>query len=289
MLEDFDLDSEHPGILAPVKERPIVPLLIGVVALLAIGAAVWWFAIRPRPQQVAVTAPTAVAAAPAAQPPAGIQPLCGSGGNANASLPALDESDALAKKSGASLSANPRVAAWLATDDVIRNFVVAVDTIVGGATPAPRLVRMRPAGAFRVREARDGLFIDPRSFERYAPIADAVDSIDPQSAAAVCGTLKPRMVDAYRELGRDGSLDVSLERAIVALLRTPTIGPDTRVVPKGGTYAFEDPALEELTPAQKQLARMGPRNARMIQDKLRQIAVAIGIPEDRLPSTAGGI
>ena len=288
MLEDFDLDTEHPGVLAPVKQQPIVPLLIALVALLALGVAVWWFVTRPHPQQVAATT-TPKPAAPASPTPAGIQPLCPSTDSTNASLPALDDSDAFAKKSGASLSANPRVAAWLATDDVIRNFVVAVDTIAGGATPAPRMVRMRPAGGFRVREARDGLFIDPRSFERYAPIADAVNSIDPQSAAGVCGTLKPRMVDAYTELGRDGSFDVSLERAIVALLRTPTIGPDTRVVPNGGTYAFEDPALEELTPAQKQLARMGPRNARMIQDKLRQIAVAIGIPEDRLPPIAGGI
>ena len=44
-----------------------------------------------------------------------------------------------------------------------------------------------------------------------------------------------------------------------------------------------DAALENLTPAQGHLARMGVRNARVIQDKLRQIALAIGIPRDRLP------
>jgi hypothetical protein len=76
---------------------------------------------------------------------------------------------------------------------------------------------------------------------------------------------------------------VALERAIVALLRTPIAGPDTKLVPKGASYAFEDEALENLTAAQKQLARMGPRNARIIQDKLRQVALAIGIPADRLP------
>jgi hypothetical protein len=69
----------------------------------------------------------------------------------------------------------------------------------------------------------------------------------------------------------------------VELLRTPPVGEDTRIVPHGASYAFEDEALEKLTPAQKQLARMGPRNARVIQDKLRQIALAIGIPSDRLP------
>jgi hypothetical protein len=181
------------------------------------------------------------------------------------------------------LSAHPRVAAWLATDNSIRNFVVAVDNIASGATPAARMRALRPTGAFRVREARGGLFIDPRSFERYGPVADAVDSLNPQTAAQVCGTLKPRLVDAYGELGREGTFDAALERAIVALLRAPAAGPDTRLVPHGVSYAFEDAALEGLTPAQKQLARMGPRNVRIIQDKLRQIALAIGIPADRLP------
>jgi hypothetical protein len=287
MLDDFDIDKEPSG-SAPspfLRERgPLVPVLIGLVVLLAAGAAVWFFLMRPRPEQAAAApAPKPAVAAATATAPAGIQPLCGATGTEAASLPPLDESDAFAKKSATGVSAHPRVAAWLATDNVIRKFVVAVDSIASGATPASRMPALRPTGTFQVRDARNGLFIDARSFERYGPIADAVGSIDPRSAAELCGTLKPRLADAYAELGRDGSFDVALERAIVALLQTPAAGPDTRVVPAGATYAFEDEALEKLTPAQKQLARMGPRNVRIIQDKLRQIALTIGIPADRLP------
>jgi hypothetical protein len=284
MLEDFDLDknpfpAEAVGVSS--ERRWVVPVLIGIVVLLAAGAAVWYFLSRQQPaQSTTAAAPKPAAAAPA---PAGIQPLCNATSTDPTALPPLNDSDAFAKKSATGVSAHPRVAAWLATDNVIRNFVVAVDNIASGATPAARMRALRPSGAFRVREARDGLFIDARSFERYAPIADAVDSIDPQSAAQLCGTLKPRLADAYAELGREGSFDVALERAIVTLLRTPAVGPETRVVPAGASYAFEDETLEHLTPAQKQLARMGPRNARLIQDKLRQVALAIGIPAERLP------
>ena len=125
--------------------------------------------------------------------------------------------------------------------------------------------------------------MNPRSYERYGPIADAVDSVDAQAAARLCATLKPRLDEAYGELGRDGSFAVTLERAIVALLRVPALDGNVRLVPRGVAYGFEDEALESLTPAQKHLARMGPRNVRVIQDKLRQIALAIGIPGDRLP------
>ena len=47
-----------------------------------------------------------------------------------------------------------------------------------------------------------------------------------------------------------------------------------------------DPALENLAPAQKQLMRMGPRNTKIIQAKLREIATALGIDANRLPPPA---
>jgi hypothetical protein len=284
MLEDFDFEKEPAPLAAhhvTRQRRSLSPFLIALGLLLAAAAAVWFYMMRPRPEEPAAAAPQPKPATAAAAPTA-IPPLCRMA-TSDAAVPALNDSDAFAKKSAAGLSTHPRVAAWLATDNVIRSFVVAVDNIASGATPAPRMRALRPAGGFRVRETRGATFIDPRSFERYRPVADAVESLDPRSAAELCGTLKPRLVEAYAELGRGGSFDVVLERAIVELLRTPPVGEDTRIVPHGASYAFEDEALEKLTPAQKQLARMGPRNARVIQDKLRQIALAIGIPSDRLP------
>ena len=54
--------------------------------------------------------------------------------------------------------------------------------------------------------------------------------------------------------------------------------------PKGIGYAFADERLEGLTAAQKQLLRTGPRNVRIIKERLRRIALALGIPADQLPS-----
>ena len=46
------------------------------------------------------------------------------------------------------------------------------------------------------------------------------------------------------------------------------------------------PALERLSSAQKLILRTGPDNARRIQDKLRAIALALGVPGRLLPETA---
>ena len=75
-----------------------------------------------------------------------------------------------------------------------------------------------------------------------------------------------------------------LEKAIVSLLSTPMPSEDLAVHPRGAVvYSYADEGLESLTGAQKHLIRMGPRNARLVKDKLREIAVALGIPAERLP------
>jgi len=40
-------------------------------------------------------------------------------------------------------------------------------------------------------------------------------------------------------------------------------------------YEFADPNLESLADAQKQLLRMGPANAKLVTDKLREIEAAL--------------
>jgi len=55
----------------------------------------------------------------------------------------------------------------------------------------------------------------------------------------------------------------------------------------GTKYVFGGQVLgQALSAAQKQLLRMGPQNVRMVQNKLREIAAALGIPASKLPPAA---
>jgi hypothetical protein len=199
-------------------------------------------------------------------------------------LPPLDESDAPIRARVSALSPHPPVAAWLATEGLARNFTVVVANIAEGEGPAVHLTRLRPSSRFQVIERNGEMVIDPRSYERYTPVASAVAAINPADAARLYSTLKPLLEEAHRELGYGGtSFDVTLERAIVRLLETPVPRDPVPVVPHGIGYAFEERRLEKLSPAQKHLLRFGPRNAQTVQHALRNIAVALGIPEERLP------
>jgi hypothetical protein len=213
------------------------------------------------------------------------QPL---GSNAAAvDLPPLDQSDALVRELVTKISSHPRIAAWLATDGLIRNFAVAMTNVADGHTPARALQSVRPASGFRVVERGGDLFVDLRGYERYDGLAAAVASLDPAGASRLYATLKPRIEEAYGDLGRGGTpVDRTLERAIVLLLQTPVLDDPARlrVEPHGIGYAFADPEVENLSAAQKQLLRMGPHNVRTVKSSLRALALALGIPEQRLPT-----
>jgi hypothetical protein len=283
MDEPSDLElHRNPSAARPAMRPSVRPigLWIAVTALaLAAGGAFYVaFGRRPRPVSTAVVvaAPT-----PAAKQPA--QPL--GGRSERVSLPALDASDTFVKTLVQALSESPAVMTWLSTKGLIRNFTVVVANIADGVTPAAHLKVLRPSGSFRTIEGNRHSFVDPRGYGRYSTIADAIASVDPARAAKLYATLKPRIEEAHRELGSpDASFDRTLERAIVVLLKTPIVTDAIRLKPKGIGYAFADVRLESLTAAQKQLLRMGPRNVRIVKERLRWIAMALGIPPDHLPA-----
>lgn len=273
---DYELQKE-PEIARPPASRPpsIAPWVIGaVLAAVAIGAFVYFRGGGDAPAQTGVTATDAPVAPPA---PLGVdvEPI---------DLPPLDESDVLVRQLVRALSSHPTIVAWLTTDGLIRNFTVVVENIAAGRTPSRHLRVLKPKGPFAVVDADGSAVIDPRSYNRYNDIAAAVSSVDPDGAAKLYSTLKPRIEDAWAEIG-NGPFDRALETAIVRLLEAPAVGGEVAVVPgRGALYNFNDSRIERLTQAQKQLVRMGPRNVRAIQSSLRNIALALGIPRERLPA-----
>jgi hypothetical protein len=278
-LPDFELhktpDESSPATLSPT--RP-VGLWVVVTVLIAAAGAAAYLALAWRPRPAATQATSAPTLAKSAQPSLG-------GIGDPITLPPLDATDTLVRTLVQALSESPAVMAWLPTNGLIRNFTVVVTNIADGATPAKHLKVLRPASTFRIVERDGNAYVDPRSYDRYAAIADAIASVEPVGAAKLYATLKPRLEEAHRDLGSpDQSLDRTLVRAIVALLETPVVDGPVRLKPKGIGYAYADERLESLTAAQKQLLRMGPRNVRIIKARLREIALALGIPDTQLPA-----
>ncbi len=271
-LDDVHLDKWQ-GSFSPEPSRSGWRVAIAAVVLagLAVSAYfLWWRRAQPPAKDVRMQTEQTVAQS--AAPKAVAEP------GDNIVLPPLEQTDALVRELVAKLSSHPTVAAWLATDQLLRNFTVVVSSIATGRTPSKQLTRLKPTAPFEVRHQGSSIEIDPRSYRRYDSYADAVGGLDARGTARLYATLKPRIQDAYRELGNpDGNVDQALERAIKELLATPVIDGNIALASKSVAYEYADARLQSLSSAQRQLLRMGPRNVRIIQAKLRELAAALGL------------
>jgi hypothetical protein len=176
------------------------------------------------------------------------------------------------------LSSHPKALAWLATDGLIENFAVATLNLSEGSTPVAHWPALKPRARFSVVDTPRGPALDPKSYHRYDEYAAAIGALDPAGTARLYLTLKPRIVDAYRQLGYpEGDFDPVLERAFGVLLTTPVVEGEIPLHQKVLSYQFVDPKIEALPASAKQLLRMGPENMKIVQDKLREIARQLGL------------
>jgi hypothetical protein len=272
-LDDIEIDrsGEAPVTLPLPRSTTSAPwVMTAIVAAIVVAGGFWY--VRSQRQ------PAAPPAAPVPVPQATVpeRPEAPLVQAATIDLPPLPQSDPVVRELVERLSSHPTVVAWLATKGLITNFTVVTLNIAEGRTPTQFLRPIAPRGPFRTMNSRGELLVDPRSYDRYNAHGDAIAALDAAGTASVYLTLKPRITDAYREFGSpDGDFDRVLERAIGVLLQTPTLDEKAVLAPQNVTYAYSDPRLQSLSPAQKQLLRLGPRNGQAVRGKLEEIAALL--------------
>lgn len=245
-------------------KKPIA--IIAVVLVAALVGGVWWMT-RSTPPPAANNTPQAVNAteAPIDKPAAPVN------------LPPLDQMDAFLRPLLSALSTRPELAKWLATDDLVRQLAMAINQASKGESPARDFKVVAPASTFRVAGRGDRRTIDPASYRRYDPLVQTLTSIDAAAAAKLYTMIRPRLNESYQSLGNAGrSVDPAMQQTIDLLLDTPIVPDPVPLIETGATgWAYADPELEELTPTQKQLLRMGSANVERVQTWLRAFQSAI--------------
>jgi hypothetical protein len=263
-VEDLELDRN--GVSPPPQpspsERNWNPTLIVAAIVLAVagGALARWWTLRSADTPPQNTAPvTRATDVPIAGPAV--------------TLPPLDQMDPFLRTLLGALSARPELAAWLATDDLIHQMAFTIDRVSRGGSPASELRVLAPQTEFTQRRSGRVRQIDPASYRRYDGLAETFASVDPAAVATAYRTIQPRLNEAYVGLGRGGtSVDVAVQQALDVLIATPIPSePLTLIEGKGATWAYADPDLEALDPAQKHLLRMGPQNAARVIETLKAV------------------
>ena len=260
-----------------------VALALALVGLAAGGAWFWWGraqegVLEPAPPpdlSPGLEAPPLGAGEP--QPEGPDEPAASEPEPAPTEpLPALAESDALARELASSVSRSPLLAPAVREAGLVDRFVVVVDQLAEGNTPRRELSFLQPTGAFGVLGREPEQRIDPASYRRYDALAQAIAALDASAAVAAYRRLAPLCEESYRALGYpEGGFEKRLRAALALLVATPPGEDSPALVAQVKRYEFADPELENLSDAQKQLLRTGPKNAARITAKLREIEAAL--------------
>ncbi len=278
-LEDFHIEptsSEEPvRPYEPERKRGFLfPATLAIVAVVAVGLTAVVYLVFRNPAPPRATPRPAATAAPLATAAPAVQ------------LPPLDESDGFVRQTAGGLSTHPELARWLARTALVRTLTAVVVNVADGETPRPHLEFLAPKERFRAaRGPAQGIVPDPAGFAGYDVFGDVIASVDATAAAAGYRTLSPLFEAAYVDLGHpEGGFPRALDKAIQALLAVPVLTPDVELTPHAIGFRYVDPKLEGLTAAQKQLLRIGPRNVRLVQGKLRELAAALAPPPAAPPA-----
>jgi hypothetical protein len=198
-------------------------------------------------------------------------------------LPSLAQSDAVVRAALETLWGKEPVARFLVPDDLVSRFVATIDNL-----PNPKLAsKLRPvqpfagaALALRDSAAPSGIALGEEHFARYAPLVSLVQATSVDQLEALYLRFHPLLQQAYEDLGYPGeSFEDRLVEVIDHLLRAPEVPAPIAVVRPKVYYEFADPAIEERSAGQKLLIRMGPRNAKLVKQRLRELRARL---------TAGG-
>ena len=274
-LDEFDLGETKPPSADDLPPGPFEPqgsgwgLRAGLAAgllLLAGGVATVFMLLFRHPTPPRPSPPPATATvAPATSAPV-------------APAPPLDGRDDFVRDLARGLSGHPQLALWLGASELVRKLAAVVDNVAAGDNPSPHLAFLAPKPPLAVVAKRGRTVIDPRSYARWDAFASGVAAVDAAAAAQVYLRIEPLFEVAWRELGHPEPFRHGLTRATTALLAVPVVEdevPVTPVVRAVRVYEYADRKLEGLTPAQKQLLRMGPANVARIQAKLREFQAAL--------------
>lgn len=188
-------------------------------------------------------------------------------------LPSLNDSDGFVVQRIRELQNGMEVARLLATDQLVRRFVVTVDALSREDLPQANLPYQPLQQEMPVQTIdEERLFqMNADAQSRFDPIVDTIFAMDMEQTMGLYRILSPLFQQAYTEIGfRDVNFDDTLRKAIMNVLRLDVEAGPFQLVKPSVMYLYADTRIEALGRLQKQLIRLGPDNADRVKEKLRQ-------------------
>ena len=224
--------------------------------------------VEPAPAPVAAEAPAAPIAAPVVTE---VQPKI-----PPAPVVSEETGDQYARESIDAANGGKALAQFVAGDYVVERAVAIIDALRRGEVPYKLLPVGKPSTTFPISDNGLRVTLDTAGFSRYDGFAQWVGGLN---TPALVSLFNDYEMIATQALTRIGVTDFDIRSAVLAattqILSTPQVGADAELMRREANWVYMDPELEALSSLQKQVLRMGPENADIVQQKARDIRGAL--------------
>lgn len=256
--------------------------VVAIVIIIAIGLLLWTTRVEhpaPEPpppveavEEIVAPLPPAPDIPPRPEPPPPVEAVEEIVEPLPPPLPPLEESDPLMREEMSAAGVGPALEPLARSQNLVQLGVALVDGFSRGLVPRKLLPLDPPEEDFPVEQLGDTVVMSPRGYQRYDGYASAIADLDTAALVNNFHTLRPLYEQAYALLGLPGAdMDNAVIRMLDQVLATPEIEQPIELTRKSVMYRYADPALERLSPVQKQLLRMGPENIRRIKAQARSL------------------
>lgn len=194
-----------------------------------------------------------------------------SNSGADQSVVKMEEGDKLLRQELTSLS--PGMTNLLQTPKVMDKLVKVINDFSQGQRPFDHTRFFKMDTPFIAETDKQGYYLSEASYRRYDSFAKSFAEIDAAAAVKSYLKMRPFLEKSYEQFGYPDSykLEDIMKKAAAELIAAPVVDGRVGLVRPTVHYKFENEMLENLSPPQKQMLRMGPKNTRMIQKKLREL------------------
>ncbi len=182
-------------------------------------------------------------------------------------LPSIELSDETIRDSLGAIPLGAPGQKFLISENIVERGTNLIFVISKGDVPYKSLPISRPREKFPISDDGTQIIADPTGYERYNALTAWIGTLDASMIVAAIKPLLPLFREAWSLYGEnDEGFDMAVLVALETVINTPEV-TSRRLIRKEAVWIYEDPNLESIPDIQKQLIRMGPRNAALIKQK----------------------
>ena len=182
-------------------------------------------------------------------------------------LPSIELSDETIRDALGAIPLGALGQKFLISENIVERGTNLIFVISRGDVPYKSLPISRPKEKFPIFDDGTQIIADPTGYERYNALTAWIETLDASMIVAAIRPLLPLFREAWSLYGEnDDGFDMAVLLALETVINTPE-GPSGRLIRKEAVWIYENLNLESLPDIQKQIIRMGPRNAALIKQK----------------------